>query len=138
MKVRDAMHKGVEWCESSIPIVDIARLMADMDIGAVPIGENDRLIGMITDRDITCKAVAKGKDIHKLKAKDLVSGKIIYCHEEDSLEQAIDKMENEQIRRIPVLNSDKRLVGILSMGDISHASNHNKTAEFTASVSAHH
>lgn len=138
MKVREAMHRGAEWREAGTPLVDIARLMADEDIGAVPIGENDRLVGMVTDRDITCRAVAKGKDCNSLTAADVMTENIVYCREEDDLDETVNKMEKKQIRRVAVLNSDKRLVGMVSMGDVSHAASQQKAGELAASISAHH
>ena len=138
MKVRDVMHQGAEWQDVDTPLSDIASLMADKDIGAVPIGENDRLVGMVTDRDITCRAVARGLDCSKTKARDILSGEIIYCREDQELSDIIDMMESRQIRRVPVINDDKRLVGMVSMGDLSQAAPAQQSAEFAAAVSAHH
>ena len=138
MKVKDAMHRGAEWLPPSTPLIEIAKMMRDHDIGAVPIGENDRLIGMITDRDITCRAVAKGGDCSKLTARDVMSKDIVYCRDTQSVEDAIRIMEAKKIRRLPVINGEKRLVGMLSLGDVSHALPGALTGEVFAAVSAHH
>ena len=138
MQVKEVMHKGAEWRNVDTPLAEIAELMANKDIGAVPIGENDRLVGMITDRDITCRAVARGLDCREARARDILSEDIVYCNENQDLAEVIDLMENKQIRRVAVINEDKRLVGMVSMGDLTHAASAQKSAEFAASVSAHH
>lgn len=138
MKVKDAMHKGAEWLDPATPLVEVAKKMRDLDIGCVPIGKNDRLVGMVTDRDIACRAVAKGSDCTKLTARDVMSNEIVYCRDTESLEDAIRIMEQKKIRRLPVINSKKRLVGMLSLGDVSHALPHELTGEVCAAVSAHH
>lgn len=138
MHVKSAMHTGVEWCAPDTPIVEIAKLLREKDIGAVPIGENDRLIGMLTDRDIVCRGIAEGKEVASLTARDVMTAGIIYCFEDDELEHAVHLMEEREIRRLPVMNKDKRMVGMLSLGDISHAAPHEVCGEFAAAVSAHH
>ncbi|SDJ94473.1 CBS domain-containing protein [Microbulbifer yueqingensis] len=137
MKVREAMHEGVTWCSPDTPLSEVAKILRDEDIGAVPIGENDRLIGMVTDRDITCRGVVEG-DLSSLTARDVMTEGIEWCWAEDDMHEALHKMESLQLRRIPVMNEEKRLVGILSLGDISHALGANECAEFASSVSAHH
>jgi len=138
MKIRDVMHCGAEWCDVSTPLADIAELMAREDIGAVPIGENDRLVGMITDRDIACRAVGRGLDCNQTRAGDILSGELAYCREDQDMSEVLDMMEDRQIRRVPVINEDKRLVGMLSMGDLAHLAPAQQSAEFAAAVSAHH
>jgi CBS domain-containing protein len=138
MKVKDAMHQGAEWVEPQTPIDEIARKMRDLDIGAIPVGENDRLIGMVTDRDIACRAVANGTDPGKLTARDVMSKGILYCRETEDLEDAMRIMEQKQVRRLPVINDRKRMVGMLSLGDIAHAASHELSGEVTAAVAAHH
>ena len=138
MKVKDAMHKGAEWVEPQTPVADIAKRMRDLDIGAVPVGENDRLIGMVTDRDIACRGVANGAALAKLTARDVMSKGIVYCRDTEELEDAMRIMEQKQVRRLPVINEQKRMVGILSLGDIADAVPHELSGEVTAAVSAHH
>jgi len=122
MKVREAMHRGVEWVAPDTPVTELARLMRTRDIGAVPIGENDRLIGMVTDRDIVCNGLARdGFDTQRATARDVMTPGIHCCREDDDLLKAVKHMESLNIRRLPVINKSKRMVGILSLGDISHS-----------------
>jgi CBS domain-containing protein len=137
MKVKDAMHAGTEWLPPTTTLVEIAKRMRDKDIGCVPIGENDRLIGMVTDRDITLRAVAAGGDYNKMTARDVMTKSIIFCRESEELADAVRIMEQKQVRRLPVINDQKRLVGMLSIGDVSHKSRE-MTGEVMAAVSAHH
>ena len=138
MKVKEAMHNGVEWAAPQTPIPEIARRMRDLDIGAIPVGENDRLIGMVTDRDIACRAVANGADLGTLTARDVMSKGIFYCRDSEELEDAMRIMEQKQVRRLPVIDDQKRMVGILSLGDIAEATPHELSGEVVAAVSAHH
>jgi CBS domain-containing protein len=139
MKVKDAMHKGAEWRESNTNIREIANLMTREDIGCVPIGENDRLIGMVTDRDIATRAFAQSiDDPEDLTARHVMSEGIIYCMENETLEDAVMVMEQKQIRRLPVLNDKKRLTGMLSIGDVGHAAPQSLTGELIEAVSKHH
>ena len=138
MKVKDVMHRGVTWVDPRTPIQDVARMMRDNDIGSVPIGENDRLVGIVTDRDIICRGIADGGDLATLKAGDVMSKPIIYCRADDELETAIRVMEKNKIRRLPVIDKNKRLAGILALGDISAIGGEAVAGEVMRSVSAHH
>lgn len=138
MKVKQAMHAGVDWCAPDTLLSDIARIMRDSDVGAVPIGEKDKLIGMVTDRDIVCRGFADGRDMASLTARDVMTRGIVYCTEDQSIEDAIHLMEEKQIRRMPVINDKKRMTGMLSLGDLSHAAGHELTGELAEAVSAHH
>jgi CBS domain-containing protein len=132
------MHAGVQWVDPDTSVKTLAALMRDHDIGAIPIRENDRLVGMVTDRDIVCRCVAKGLDIATTLARDVMSKGIVFCQDEQELDDAARIMENRNIRRLPVLNKDKRLVGMLSIGDMSHAGSRELTSEVMHGVSAHH
>lgn len=138
MKVKEAMHSGATWCSPDTSVVEIARKMRDEDIGSVPIGENDRLVGMVTDRDITCRGVANGSDIGHLSARDVMTDEIIYCRSFDDLEEAVQIMEERQIRRLPVIDENKRMVGILSLGDVSHTAPKELAGEVARAVTDHH
>jgi CBS domain-containing protein len=138
MKVKDVMHTGVTWFAPSTPLSLIAKKMRDQDIGAVPIGENDKLVGMVTDRDIVCRGLADGRDLGKLTARDVMSKGITYCRSEDDLDEAIDTMSKNHIRRLPVIDASKRMVGMLSMGDLSRKADKSHCVDFLQSVSAHH
>jgi len=139
MKVKDAMHKGVDWVGPDTPVTELAKLMRNRDIGSIPIGENDRLIGMVTDRDIVCKGLAKdGFDCKNATARDVMTPGIHCYREDDDLAKAIRHMEQLQIRRLPVINKSKRMVGILALGDVSHSAPTELISECMRSVSAHH
>ena len=139
MKVRDAMHKGVDWVGPDTPVTDLAKLMRKHDIGAVPIGEEDQLIGMVTDRDIVCKGLAEnGFDVRRATAREVMTPGIHCCREDDDLAKAVRHMEELKVRRLPVINKNKRMVGILSLGDVSYSASDDLLAECVKSVSAHH
>jgi CBS domain-containing protein len=139
MKVKDAMHKGVDWVSPETPVTEIAKLMCEHDIGSLPIGENDKLIGMVTDRDIVCKGLAKeGFDLARATARDVMTEGIHCCREDDDLAKAVRHMEELQIRRLPVVNKNKRMVGILSLGDISRSAPSDLLSECIKSVATHH
>jgi CBS domain-containing protein len=139
MKVKEAMHKGVEWVGPDTPVSEIAKLMRKYDIGAIPIGENDRLIGMVTDRDIVCKGLAQdGFNPERATARDVMSEGIHCCREDDDLAKAVRHLEVLQIRRLPVINKSRRMVGILTLGDVSHSAPDPLLSECVKSVAAHH
>ncbi len=138
MKVKEAMHKGAEWVGPDTPIHELAEMMRDSDIGAIPIGENDRLIGMVTDRDIVCKGLADGIDLSRATARDVMTPGIHCCREDDDLAKAVRHMEKLQVRRLPVINKSKRMTGMLSLGDVSGSAPNELLSECVRSVSAHH
>ena len=123
MLVRDVMTQGVEIVNPGMCLKDAASIMRNRDIGALPVGENDRLVGMVTDRDITIRGISEGKDPQKTSIRDVMSKGIAYCFDDDKIQEAGSKMKNEHIRRLVVLNHDKRAVGICSLGDIIVDSN---------------
>ncbi len=139
MKVKEAMHNGVDWVGPDTPVTDLAKLMRKHDIGAIPIGENDLLIGMVTDRDIVCKGLAEdGFDPRRATARDVMTSGIHCCREDDDLAKAVRHMEALKIRRLPVINKSKRMVGMLSLGDVSHSAPSDLLSECIKRVSAHH
>lgn len=121
MNVKEIMSTNVEVGNPEMSVIEAARKMKDGDFGMLPIGENDRLIGTVTDRDITIRAVAQGKDINQCVVRDVMSKGVHYCFEDEDLENVAEKFSEHQIRRLPVLNREKRLVGILSLGDVSRS-----------------
>lgn len=138
MKVREAMHSGVEWVAPDTPLTELARIMRDRDIGSIPVGENDRLVGMVTDRDIVCKGLARDIDVRRATARDVMTQGIHCCREDDDLDEAVRHMEKLKVRRLPVINESMRMTGILSFGDISHAASKGLLSEYARQVSAHH
>ena len=138
MKVKDVMHEGVTWVEPDTSLEKVARLMRLEDIGAIPVGENDRLIGMVTDRDICCRGVGKGKDIKLMTARDVMTRPIVYCKADQGLEDAVAVMRKAKIRRLPVIDDKKRMVGLLSLGDISAQGSIRTAASALKALAAHH
>ncbi|MEZ5844644.1 MAG: CBS domain-containing protein [Hyphomicrobiaceae bacterium] len=139
MKVSEAMHKGVTWVEPTMRLGEVAKLMKQHDVGSLPVGDNDRLVGMITDRDIALKAVARDSgDVRQMTAGDVMTKGIHCCAEADDIEDAVAHMHRYQIRRLPVIDGNKRMVGMLSLGDVSHAAKTDLSGEMIKGVSAHH
>ncbi|HYD65184.1 CBS domain-containing protein [Azospirillum sp.] len=118
MKIRDIMTKQVEIVSPDTSLRDAARMMRDADIGFLPVGENDRLVGTLTDRDIAIRAVADGKDANA-KVSDAMSPSIEYVFEDQDSSEAAQLMSSKQIRRLPVMSREKRLVGVLAIGDLA-------------------
>jgi CBS domain-containing protein len=121
MKISEIMTRDPELIDPTASIRDAARRMKDEDIGALPIGENDRLIGMVTDRDIAIRAVAEDRDPNSTTVRDVMSEKVFYCFEDDDVEDAARCMAENQVRRLPILNRDKRLTGIVALADIAQS-----------------
>ena len=139
MKVKDVMHRGVDWVSPETPVAELAKLMRDHDVGSIPIGENDRLVGMVTDRDIVCKGLAQDNfDAHRATARDVMTSKIHCCREDEDLTKAVRHMEELKVRRLPVINKNKRMIGMLSIGDVGHAAPLELLSACIRSVSAHH
>jgi len=118
MKVWEAMTQDVCLATPDQSICDAARVMAQIDAGVLPVEQDDRLIGVITDRDIAVRAVAAGKS-PDTKVRDVMSREVLYCYEDQDLEEVIRNMGAIKVRRLPVLSRDKRLVGIISLGDLA-------------------
>jgi CBS domain-containing protein len=134
MRVSEAMTREVRIATPGQSIRDVARLMADLDAGAMPVGENDRLVGMITDRDIAIRAVAEGKG-PDTPVREVMSSDVKYCYDDEDLEHVARNMGDIQVRRLPVVNRDKRLVGIVSLGDVSQKEDSKTTGKATAGIS---
>lgn len=122
MQVHDIMTKGAKVIDPNTTIRDAARVMRADNIGALPVGENDRLIGMVTDRDIVVRAVAQELSAGNTSVRDVMSEKVYYVIEDDDVERAAHVMAEHQVRRLPVLNRDKRLVGMLAIADLGRSS----------------
>ena len=118
MKVSEVMTRDVRLIEPTQTIRDAARLMAELDTGILPVREGDRLVGMITDRDITVRAVAQGRG-PDTAVREVMTDEVKYCYEDDDTNDVARNMADIQVRRLPVLTRDKRLVGIISLGDMA-------------------
>jgi CBS domain-containing protein len=139
MIVKDVMHKGVDWVAPDTSVIALAKLMREHDIGSIPIGENDQLIGIVTDRDIVCKGLAADRfDARHATARDVMTPGIHCCREDDDLAKAVRHMEMLKVRRLPVINKNKRMVGMLSLGDIGYSAPSELVSECLKSVATHH
>jgi CBS domain-containing protein len=120
MKVKETMSTNVRLARPDQTIREAAQAMAEVDSGVLPVGENDRLVGMITDRDIAVRGIAKGKG-PDTSVRDVMTDHVDYCYEDQEVNEVTKNMADIKVRRLPVLNRDKRLVGIISLGDIAQA-----------------
>ena len=119
MKVREIMTANVECVSPDTDLIELANKMKTLDVGFIPICENDRLVGTVTDRDIVIRGLASGRDIDTCTSRDVMTQDIFYCFEEDDVKDVAEKMRDREVRRMLILNRDKRLVGVVSIGDIS-------------------
>lgn len=119
MELREIMTRNVEVVSGDASLQDAARKMKSLDVGLIPVCDGDNLKGVLTDRDITIRSTAEGRDPAKTKVVDVMSSDIAYCLENQDVQEAVSLMEQRQIRRLPILNTNKRLVGIVSLGDIA-------------------
>ena len=119
MKIREMMTKGTRYVSPDTPVIEAAGLMRVHDIGVVPVLENERVVGMLTDRDIVLQVVADGNDPRTTQVKDVMSTGSISAFDDQDVEEAVELMQKYQIRRLPVLSRDSKLVGIVSLGDIA-------------------
>lgn len=124
MKIEEIMTATVRCVPPDSPLAEAAGVMRELDVGSVPVRDADRLAGMLTDRDIVLRCVAEGRDPRRTTVRDVMSEGITYIYSDQEVEDAAELMEQKQIRRLPVLNREKRLVGIISLGDVAlHTSN---------------
>ena len=133
MKVREVMTVDVAVASPEQTIGEVAQLMAERDIGALPIGEDDRLVGMVTDRDLTVRALAEGRG-PETPIREVMSDEVMYCFDDEDLEEVADNMADVQVRRMPVVNRDKRLVGIVSLGDVASWEEADTTGKAVAGI----
>ncbi len=138
MKVKSVMHKGAQFVEQNTPVKEIAKKMRDFDIGAMPVTANGHIVGMVTDRDLICRALADGASLGQLTAKDVMTKNAICCSPEDDIDSAVEMMEAKQIRRLAVTDEQHALLGMLSLGDISTKLSKQVSGEVLRAVSAHH
>jgi CBS domain-containing protein len=137
MLVRDVMTIGVRMVRPESSIFQIAKMMRDEDIGAVPVVEDDRLVGMITDRDVVVRGLAAYPELKNTTARSVMSTRVLYCFEDQSVEEVLDNMGDRQVRRMPVVDRDKRLVGVVSLGDLSTMSEPDRSGYSLSLISQH-
>lgn len=119
MRVSEVMTRSVQCIHADANLQEAAARMKSLDIGPLPVCEGDRLVGMITDRDITVRAVAEGEPPTVIRVRDIMTPEVLYCFDDQLVEDAARVMEDSQVRRLVVINRDKRLVGIVSLGDLA-------------------
>src|SRR5437667_341258 len=119
MKVREIMSQQVECIDPMLPIAKAAEKMRDLDIGFLPICEKDKVTGTVTDRDITTKSVAQGRDARLAPVNEIMRPEVFYCYDDQDVEAVARYMQEKEVRRMVILNRDKKLVGIVSLGDIA-------------------
>jgi len=120
MRVKDAMTAEVVCTPPEATLQEAAAQMKQLDVGTLPVcDDDDNLVGMITDRDITIRAVAKGRDPKATRVREVMTPEVIYCFEDQMCEEAAELMKGNKIRRLVVVNQDKKLAGILSLGDLA-------------------
>ena len=129
MKIKDVMNRNVEIVSPDTPLHEVARKMLQRDCGCVVVAKDDRLVGVITDRDIALRCAANSHDPDGTTAKDVMTPEILYCKETDDPDDVARNMGQNKVRRLPVLNEEKRLVGIVSLGDLASHSNHELCGE---------
>ena len=134
MKISKCMTRDVQLASPTQSIRDAAKMMADIDAGSLPVGQDNRLVGMITDRDIAIRAVAEGKS-PDTPVRAVMSQEVLYCFDDQELEEVARNMADIKVRRLPVLNRSKHLVGIVSLGDLSRKQQPEMTAKAVSNIS---
>ena len=121
MRVAEVMSRGVDTVAPTATVQDAATQMAEFDVGAVLVGEEDALVGIVTDRDIILRVVVEGRHPAKVRVKDIMSRSLFTCNEDDSIESVIAEMRERQIRRMPVLDEAGKTIGIVTLSDLAKA-----------------
>jgi CBS domain-containing protein len=133
--VRDVMTQGPRTVRTDSPVVEAARIMRDEDVGVVPVVEGDRVVAMLTDRDITLSVVAEGKDPHSTKAEEIASRELVTVDPQQDLDEALRLMARHQVRRLPVVEEDGKLVGILAQADVARHASDAQTGQVVEEIS---
>jgi CBS domain-containing protein len=137
MQVRDVMTKDVACVDPETTIARAAQIMQSRNIGALPVAKKDGLIGIVTDRDICCRAIAQNLDPESATVEQIMSKNVATCFEDQELAEAAHIMERKQIRRLPVLSRKSKLVGIMTVGDISQHASRDLTGEIEEQITRH-
>ena len=128
MKIHEIMTRNVECITPTLPIGKAAQKMLDLNVGFLPICEHDKLIGAVTDRDITIRSVAQGRDPRLTPISEIMTQDIFYCYDDEDVERVAQQMQEREVRRMVILNREKRLVGVASLGDIAKTSGEKQLA----------
>jgi CBS domain-containing protein len=135
MLISDVMTRDVDLIDPGTTLKQAASRMRDRDVGSLPVAENDRLVGMVTDRDIVVKGVAEARDAGSTTAREVMSANVLYCFDDQSVEEVLANMGDVQVRRLPVVDRDKKLVGIVSIGDLAKKGPAKKAGEALKDIS---
>jgi CBS domain-containing protein len=136
MRIAEIMTRDPEVVPSDSTLQDAALKMQELDVGMLPISDGDRLVGTLTDRDITVRATAQGRNPTETQVREVMTPDVVYCFEDQDVSEAAKLMQERQIRRLPILNQEKRLVGIVSLGDVAvHSGAENVVSETIKQVS---
>ena len=119
MLIKEVMHPGCHYCDADDDIVSVARIMAQNGVGSVPVAKNEKLVGMLTDRDIVVRGLAVYDEFANLKAGEVMSDQVFYCFDDQHCSEVASNMAELQVRRMPVVTRDKELVGLVSLGDFA-------------------
>lgn len=128
-QIRDVMSKDFKFISPETSVQQAAQMMRDLDIGFLPVAENDRMIGMVTDRDIAVRSVAEAQNPSSAPVGEVMTPKTYYCYDDQGVDEICDNMAEIKVRRLPVVNREKRLVGIVSLGDVSQQCHRAKTGD---------
>lgn len=132
--IKDLMTTNPTTCPTSATVVEVARVMKQEDVGSVPVVEGDQLVGMVTDRDIVIRVIADGRDVESTSVSDVVSSDVVTVDPDTSIDQALDLMSENQVRRLPVVEGGQ-LVGIVAVADVARAADEEKTGEVVQDIS---
>lgn len=135
MQVRNEMTRKIEIVNPETSVREVSQKMRDLNIGVLPVCDNSSLVGIVTDRDIAIRLAAEGKDPSATKVKEIMSPKVEWCFDDEEVEKVAAKMESKKIRRLPVINHDKKLVGMLSLGDLALRGSRETACEILEKVS---
>ena len=135
MQVHHAMSRNVELVNPATPLREAALRMRELEIGALPVGEGDRLVGMVTDRDLVVRGLAQAQDLRTACVRDCMTPQVLYCYDDQALDEVAASMADNQVRRLPVVNRDKRLVGIVALADIADFGDARRTGDTLRGIS---
>jgi len=136
MLVKEVMTPKAEWIDPETTILEAAKRMRDKDIGSLLVGEHDKIIGMVTDRDIACRGIARNLNPANTTVRKVMSERIFWCFDDQEIEKAARLMEDKKVRRLAVMNHEKRMVGFLSVDDLAHRA-HALSGEVLDQITAH-
>ncbi len=136
MLVKEVMTPKAEWIDPETTLLEAAKRMRDKDIGSLLVGEHDKIIGMVTDRDIACRGIARNLNPADTPVRKVMSERIFWCFDDQEIEKAAHLMEDKKVRRLAVMNHEKRMVGFLSVDDLAHRA-HALSGEVLDQVTAH-